>query len=602
MTVIEDVSTGDRVPVAPGWADVYGAFPDAPSRQRILGELAWVAIGFDLHRWRRAIRGNRDREADLLRLLRTAGIGEPGELTADTAELDARLAVLDEPTVELDKREILERLHDAAQGEPGNATARRVARWRTLLGGVAPSIAASPVSDFPIIVEAPGNEGVTRAEVAQLLVADARSEASGRLDQSARVAVVRRVASVDLLLHDRDGHDLAEGARAFTRADGDEWAEVGVHFRAWQRGVLGELLRDIGPPPEARPRDWAAWADEPPATTPSPQGRRRLVRVAITVITSMVFVGLSLLPKQPAGLQHAQALARPAAPCVDCPPAQQLDGAGLLGDAGRVYLTLHFAARPESEAVSVRFAADRGAIVVGQAPGDSRFGVAPAPGATKPADFDEVQVERDGNSVVVSMSSSLAGAGASVSDTHVQIPGSGVLPVGHLPNPRLTLLDLALAALLGLALWRGFRRGLLALLPGLGGFALTLVAGRVLYRPLGDALAHVWPARQTSNAVALAVVITVVGLAVSVLLYAAAGRVVAPVSAWISSRTRLRSGSPPDRWLGLPVALFRSALIIAGLLVLVGDLVVLSYLRSWSETSLLSRGLMAVWRGIYHGV
>jgi len=580
MTII---ASGAR-PARAQWPDLLSQFPDAPSRRAVLDELAWVAIGFDLHRWRRAVRGNLAAEADLLRLLRASDIG-------DGTDLDASLAALPAPPDDLSKREVLDGIGEAAD-------ARAVARWRTLLGGVSPSIPASPVADFPIIIEAPGDDGVSIGELAQLLVADARREATQRLDPAGRADCVRRLATADLLTRDGDPELLALGIERFADTDDVAWARQRPHFVAWQRGVIGSALLSL-PTPPGPTADWRAWVDRPP---PKPSRRRRMpLRLIVSALAIVAFICLPLLPKAPPGELAPRRLTAAVTSCAGCPAARRVVGAGLLSDAGRIVLTLRYGAAPAGDAVDVTFPDGR-EVVIGRPTGKSGWGVASASAVPVPTStLRDIQIARQGEDLVVSMPPSLAGRGASLTDGLVRVPASGTLPVRHLPSPGLNIVDVVLAAWMAFALRRGYRRGLSGTLPALGGFLLTLLASRVLYQPLGRAVAHLWPASVTANAVALGLLISVIGLGVSMVLYSLGGRIAAPFARWLGEHTPVRTGQPADGWLGVPVTLVRSVLIGAGILVLVSDLLVFSYARSWTDTSVLGRAFTAMWRSVYPG-
>jgi hypothetical protein len=235
---------------APQWPDLFALLPDPARRHALLAEVARVAVGFDIARWRDAIRGNDEAEVSLLNLLRSGRIGEPGHSVTVAEELDARLRALPAPPA-MDPQRLaiaLQEAYEAWKADPGNIRlARRCIRLRTLAGGVEAETAASPVSDFPMVLSVPAGDGISAQEAVQLLVADGRSLATASPGYRALVAQVDRLRHAELAFGSLSPADKAGASsiqdlvRAIREQD---WDRFWPAFLEHRRLVVGKLLRE----------------------------------------------------------------------------------------------------------------------------------------------------------------------------------------------------------------------------------------------------------------------------------------------------------------------------------------------------------------------
>jgi len=101
-------------------------------------------------------------------------------------------------------------------------------------------------ADFPLVVDAPGKDGVSPVEALQLLLAETgRTEAEFRSDAALR-AHVARLRAAEAVLRARgalEGPPVV-GKDLDAALDDDRWDQFWPGLHAAQRRVLGPLLRE----------------------------------------------------------------------------------------------------------------------------------------------------------------------------------------------------------------------------------------------------------------------------------------------------------------------------------------------------------------------
>jgi hypothetical protein len=213
-------------------------------RRAVFDDVSRVAISFDLHRWRDAVRGDPAGEQLLLDLLRTANVGTAPPGSPPAAEIDLRLKSMpDRPTSVnmLQLRIELEKAHHAWAKSPADgALALRYLRIRVLLG----AFARGTASALPVVWPGPG-ERITPGEAAQLLVHDAARCAISPRDRALALEHLARLARVAGLMHPGDGALLQSIHRLRALADSHQWDRFWPSFLELRQRVMRDALREV---------------------------------------------------------------------------------------------------------------------------------------------------------------------------------------------------------------------------------------------------------------------------------------------------------------------------------------------------------------------
>jgi hypothetical protein len=209
-------------------------------QKRLLKEVSPVAVGFDLRSWRQAVRNDPAGEQALLDVLRTAGVGNPGGARSVAEEIEARFRSVPRPPAGLDVQALrleFEAAADAWRRAPLDASA--ALRWlklRVLLGGIAPRSSAAPFASASI---RPG-DGISAAEAAQLLVADAAQLAATGGDARLAASQLARLAAMAEAMGAPVGLDAPRRLLAERDLQGFWRAFVDV-----RRQVVASVLREV---------------------------------------------------------------------------------------------------------------------------------------------------------------------------------------------------------------------------------------------------------------------------------------------------------------------------------------------------------------------
>lgn len=484
-------------------------------------EVTPVAVAFDLRWWHRSA----PTEVDAV--LHAAGI-----------ELDDLPTLPDLPADVV--RGALADVARAADDAPDDAAlARRRARIRTLLGGVSPDVVATPVDI---------DDGVrTPAEVVQALVADGRRAAGGEVSEHDLAVMLDHVDAGYAL-----GWLAAPPPRSLRAVSSLE--AIAAHRDA----LLAVALPSVAPPVRAAAaEDWLAWVNEAPAPRNTTVGRarsqsplaatRRHVLLAI-VLTVVIGTLVTVLPRSMPG---------------EMPEDQLIDGVGYLEADGGRWVTIRTdddTRRP----MTLVFDGSDATIAIARVEG--RW--------TRRAtgiDEDSVAVYADDDHLVVALPASLAADGVAVERGGGRSPIDGFVPVRDRSSGRVNVVDLAIIALLGWSLFRGYRRGIESVLPSLAVLLVSLVVVRVVHRPLSSALGSVIATERASGALAFSIAMTAAGVLLAVSVRAAWMRLPARVR-------ELRSRTAASRALAAAFAGVRTALSLGIVTVLVADLAAVTWL------------------------
>jgi hypothetical protein len=550
-------------------AELLGAM-DPEARRQLIGSIAATAVAFEVHRWRDAVRGNEEGEEELVAVLRRARIGPDNADAGVSAELDRRTALLPSPP---SHPPITERLLASWAQHPESVESAE--RWATAQSAAGPN----PAALYPGVLRRESEEGSSIAEAALIVLADAVALARAESAVPAEDASARLGA-----VEERFGR-LSEGG-----TDPDSSASR-------RADVLSLLLREI-PLRARRPRIpvRATLAESQPEPAQAAPGHRwRRLAVALGISLAIAALTGALPRHQPGQLQPAQLVGHAGPPCATCAPDQRLVGVGFQRYQGEPAITVRLGAPPRTTSLLIRLADPSGSLAVQRhADGWSTAGSGVA------FDTRHVLVTSTGSIVVITLPADARVGGVAVaSSAGDQIPASGTIRPTTEAGATFNLLDVLIILLVLAACVRGLRAGFIRTAPMLAGFALSLVAARLLYPPLGSALlGHLTNAPRVADSMAVAFITTVVGLG----LYALAGTSARRVVQRLAPKVGLTPESPADARLGAIARALRSTASAATMLTLFVNLVSASWFASLAANSILGRGLIEAWRHLYPGL
>jgi hypothetical protein len=556
---------------------------DPAARRAAVARIAPLAVSFELHRWREAVRGDRSGQASLLRLLERCRIGGGGQDATAAEELDARLAALPAPPRAASASGAL-----AAWAErPDDAD--RAERWMAAQAAVGPN----PVAAYPEVLRRESEDGSSVAEAALLVLADAVALAQHRSEVAAARAE-ERLALVEArygraVVRSAEDEGPEEGAAAPTAAPG------GLDQR--REDVLALLLRAVDLP--TRRASIPLTAGEPASPEGPPASRTaRLRRVAIGVLISLAFTGIvAALPERLPGRLPAAELS-PATPasCTRCAAGDRLLAAGVQLYQGEVTVTAELAAPPKTTSLFVDIAHPATVLALDREAG--RWGSTLV--GARPFDPRRVQVLTSGSTVVIALPPGTQVSGISVATgAGSRSPRAGALVARREAPASVNWVDVLIVALLLAAGLRGLTAGLVATTPVLVGFVVNLALARLLYRPLGALmLGHLTDFPRVADSLAVGFVTAVLGVGT----YLAVGSLSGRALRRLAPRLPMRPGSALDGALGSLARVLRATASAATLLALFVNLASVSLVATAANNSVIGRGLIAIWRHVYPGL
>lgn len=222
-------------------------------------------------------------------------------------------------------------------------------------------------------------------------------------------------------------------------------------------------------------------------------------RLLIAVLVFIAVIALAaLLPRTlPGEMSSGELTAHAGAPCVACPPTDQIRAAGIAAAEDGVYVNVRFDAPPLNTLLRISFDGIPGELDLQQSGKSWRYAGRGNSMAPRPTRI----MSRD-NKVVLTFPPTLRAAGVAVSTgTGDHLPRSGYVSPTYPAPAHFNATDVVLLLALALTAWYGFTRGFVLEVVDLVVLGISLAIAALAYRPVAQAVADI-----TSSATVGAVV------------------------------------------------------------------------------------------------